>query len=185
MRGVDDTPLVFDRTLGTLDCVYRFLDTINCPKFKYEDVLWCWGKLVGAEWIINDPTPRRAPPIPTRSEIERAERAPEPSPPPPSTSAPEITDTSDDADSDSREELPPPKNVAPTRKKRRCSRHGRPWTDEEDAALIRAIRTCGWGRWKQMTALEPALHDRDATVIASHVQWLQRSRKYGDLKRLQ
>jgi hypothetical protein len=170
VRRSADPPLVFDRTSGTLDSVYRFLDTIECPRFKYKDVLSCWAEMVGPEWIADDPSPRPAPPIPARSELKRR---PEP---PPSPSLQEVADYSDDTDSDSAEELAPP--AAEERRPRR----DRPWTADEDAALVRAIGTYGWGPWKQMALCEPALHGREGRLIASHVQWLQKSGKYGDLK---
>jgi hypothetical protein len=132
--------------------------------------------MVGAEWIVDSPTPRRAPPIPTRSEIER-----EPEPPPPTP----VQETVEDSDTDSLEELPPPKQVPPPNKKRRNHRHGTYWTEDEDAALIRAIRSCGWGHWKQMVLSDPVLHGRNSAAVSSHVRWLQRCMRYGDLKQLQ
>jgi hypothetical protein len=117
----------------------------------------------------------RPPPITARSELKR------PPEPPPSPSPQEVADISDDTDSDSVEELPPPRDAPPAAKKRRHRGDGL-WTADEDAALIQAIGTYGWGHWKHMTLCEPALHGRDARLIASHVQWLQKCGKYGDLK---
>jgi hypothetical protein len=48
---------VFYRVSGTLDVVYSFLDTLNCPTFLYADVLFCYSRLVGREWCREAPPP--------------------------------------------------------------------------------------------------------------------------------
>jgi hypothetical protein len=64
-----DLGLAFDGSTGTLDSVYKFLDTLHSPLFRYDDVLLCYSELVGKTGDIGRLEPRPGPPIPSQSEV--------------------------------------------------------------------------------------------------------------------
>ena len=64
---------VFDRELGSIDDIYRFVDKIDCPRFTYDDMLMCYAEMVGEQWMIPFEE-QRAPPIPTRSQLNRKKK---------------------------------------------------------------------------------------------------------------
>jgi hypothetical protein len=127
-----EEPLVFDPRSGTIDHVYRFLDTLNCPHFQYSDVLYCYSEFVGKSWTVEDGVPRRAPRIPTY--VETLEASP-PAPSPASVS-----------DSDSETSTPDRKpGGAPS------------WTKKEDTALLAGISEFGFGKWAEIIDHYPIL----------------------------
>lgn len=48
------------------DDVCKFLDTLDCPKFTYDDVLACYAYFIASEWNVD--TIERVP-IPRQSEL--------------------------------------------------------------------------------------------------------------------
>jgi len=115
---------------GNPATVERFLSTIDCPVFRYTDVLECYSEIIGREW-------RRA-----------AARLPE-------SSSDDIELPEDGVGNLSRQmtELVEVQ-AARAPRGRPVSGDGRrvpiPWSDEETRALVDGLRAFGAGNWTQI-----------------------------------
>jgi hypothetical protein len=124
--------LVYDGSTGALDTVYQFLDTINCPLFRYDDVLMCFSELIAKEWTIPDLSSRPGPRIPSKSELTDPKQHLSPK------------STNSDSGWDSIEEVSSIVDQMPSAKKPFA------WTAAEDVALRRGLDLFGWGAWAKI-----------------------------------
>jgi hypothetical protein len=138
--------LVFDGSTGTLDSFSKFLDTLHCPLFRYDDVLLCYSELVGKNWEVPDPEVRLGPPIPSQSEVTDQPRS--------AVSSPQSSESLDSL-----------QTVVPVR--------SRLWSRDEDNALVAGIEQFGWAKWDEIQRTDPVLRNRTPRALRERALRLQ------------
>jgi hypothetical protein len=166
MAAESARPIVFDSRSGTLDDIYQFLSTLDCPHFQYSDVLYCYSELVGKSWSLEDGVPKRAPRIPPRSELVAPPLIVLESDSSPSTDSPESLEEADEQPEGPRSQ----------------SDSGGKWSDQENAALLHGIRKYGFGKWREIIDHSPLL-SKTRTYRSVNARAL-RLKQSGELERL-
>lgn len=167
MKRKGNGQLFFDPISGSLDDIHTFLDTLDCPRFCYKDVLNCYSSMIAQHWV-EDPVPEST-----------TKQPPKPS----YTPEPARLSASSDSDQDEIEtgdgELTPQVTRAKPRTNHR-STFGQRWSKLETDALLRGLERFGWGRWQKICDSEPILRDsRNFRQCCDRAKWLKRS---GQLK---
>ena len=162
--------LFFDPISGSLDDIHAFLDTINCPKFSYADVLGCYSSLIAQNWVgdTDDERAAREPGQQTAT-ISRAPAAPAPA------TAPSSDSSTDEIESAEVEiHLQAPLRQRPATNQTFNVR----WTKSETDALVQGLRRYGWGKWEEICESDPVLSgSRSSEQCLNRAKWLRRTKQ--------
>ena len=159
--------LFFDPISGSLDDIHAFLDTVNCPKFSYADVLGCYSSLIAQNWVgdTEDERAAREPGKPTAT-ISRAAVAQVPVTAPSSDSS---TDEIESAEVEIHLQAP----ARPTKQTFNVR-----WTKSETDALVQGLRRHGWGKWEKICESDPVLRgSRSPEQCMNRAKWLRRTKQ--------
>ena len=159
--------LFFDPISGSLDDIHAFLDTVNCPKFSYADVLGCYSSLIAQNWVgdTEDERAAREPGKPTAT-ISRAAVAQVPVTAPSSDSS---TDEIESAEVEIHLQAP----ARPTKQTFNVR-----WTKSETDALVQGLRRYGWGKWEEICESDPVLSgSRSSEQCLNRAKWLRRTKQ--------
>jgi hypothetical protein len=174
---------VFDREKGTLSHVHHFLDSLDCPNFRYCDVLLCYSELIGKQWALGTDSSERAPPIPSSKaakEVAGNKKSIfiDPGSEEWDDLSEETSESEEQAEEVEEEKVQKQKNK--NKGKQKDKKTSKPWkgkfrlwTQEETEALRHGLDLFGWGSWKSIQKNHALLCKRDYRSIITRAKWLQ------------